>query len=235
MAIVSSAQLKKEKFKKNNQQELLLKKDVYEHDYLSKAEDYKAEFNQDLTKLSLEQLADQFIEIDRQSHILKGRILLEARSRFPSDKEFGKWVSTHSLCVGSQQSRNRLMHLAEFFGDERDLDGIAITVAYEISAPVNREKALTVYENIKGKNISVKEVKVLLTDNGKNNASKNNPNNNSEEVTFSEQEVDKFVINFIDSFMIDKSDELKVAVLQKAIKFLKNKIDRALAISQNKL
>lgn len=76
---------------------------------------HQLDINPDLKNLSLDDLIIQFQEVDRQYHLLKGKILLEARSRFLSDKEFGKWVSSHSSWVGSQQSRNRLMHLADFF------------------------------------------------------------------------------------------------------------------------
>ncbi len=151
MAIINRKQLKKRKQEDQ----------ITEQEFLSKAEDYQADITHDLTVLSLDDLAIQYAEIDQQSNLLKGNILLEARSRFPSDKEFGQWISTHSLCVGSQQSRNRLMHLADFFSDGRDMEGIAITAAYEISAPVNRGKALAAYNKVRGKNLSVKEVKDL--------------------------------------------------------------------------
>jgi hypothetical protein len=55
-------------------------------DFLAKAEDnLPSLIDMDLSSLSLDDLAAQYIEIDRQSHILKGRILLEARRRFPSN------------------------------------------------------------------------------------------------------------------------------------------------------
>lgn len=224
MAVVNKDQLKKGKTTaKHHSKEISIKNEIHEQSFLAKAEDYTQEFEQDLTKLSLTQLANQYVEIDRQSHILKGKILLEARSRFPSDKEFGQWISTHSLCVGSQQSRNRLMHLAEFFGDERDMNGIPLTVAYEISAPVNREKALQIYEKVIGKNVSIKEVKLMLVDNGvveqpiiesltehKLNASPEN--------------IQSLVIDLVDNVMSDKPDELKLRILLDAIKYLKSKL-----------
>ncbi len=40
----------------------------------------------DFESLSLEDLAQQYREIDQQSHLLKGRIILAARSRFASDR-----------------------------------------------------------------------------------------------------------------------------------------------------
>jgi len=43
------------------------------------------------------------------------------------------------------------MHLADFFRDDHDMSGITISAAYEISVPVNRDKAEEVYEKVHGK------------------------------------------------------------------------------------
>jgi len=80
-----------------------------------------------LPSLSLDELANNYLEIDKQSHLLRGNILLAARNKIKSDKEFGQWITTHSLCVGNQQSRNRLMNLAKFFTSGRDMEGICIS------------------------------------------------------------------------------------------------------------
>jgi hypothetical protein len=45
-----------------------------------------------LSDLSLDELANRYFEIDTQSRLLKGAILLEARSRFKADIEFGNWI-----------------------------------------------------------------------------------------------------------------------------------------------
>jgi hypothetical protein len=111
-----------------------------------------------LATLSLDDLADRFEAIEQQGQLLQGRILLEARNRFPSDKEFGQWCITHSICVGSQQQRNRLIHLARFF-EGRELNKIGISAAYEIAAPVNADIAVEVYEYAKGKNLPLAEVR----------------------------------------------------------------------------
>jgi hypothetical protein len=111
-----------------------------------------------LQALSLDELAIRFDEIEQQGQLLQGRILLEARNRFPSDKEFGQWCATHSICVGSQQHRNRLMNLARFFGS-RELDKIGISAAYEIAAPANADVAVDVYGYAKGKNLPLAEVR----------------------------------------------------------------------------
>ncbi len=212
MAIINRKQLKKRKQEDQ----------ITEQEFLSKAEDYQADIiPPDLVGLSLDDLAIQYAEIDQQSNLLKGNILLEARSRFPSDKEFGQWISTHSLCVGSQQSRNRLMHLADFFSDGRDMDGIAITAAYEISAPVNRDKALTVYNEVRGKNMSVKEVKGLLAEGGAKRIEKTKKN--IEEKKIDIDEVNRVAIDLIDNVMIGKTNLFKRDVLKKAILYLEEK------------
>ena len=208
MALINQKQLK------NNKQKEL----VTEQEFLAKAEDYQHDINPNLSKLSIEELALQYIEIDRQSHLLKGKILLEARTRFQSDKEFGQWVSTHSLCVGSQQSRNRLMHLASFFDDNRDMTGIAITAAYEISSPANEAKAAEVYKEVYGKNLSVKKVKELL----QGDIKKEVKGRKKTSLKYKEN-VKNTAIDFIDNKMSGETDEFILDVLQGAIKYLNQK------------
>jgi hypothetical protein len=214
MAIINRKQLKKRK--KEDQ--------ITEQEFLSKAEDYQADIVPDLAGLSLDDLAIQYAEIDQQSNLLKGNILLEARSRFPSDKEFGQWVSTHSLCVGSQQSRNRLMHLADFFSDGRDMEGIAITAAYEISAPVNRDKALTVYNKVRGKNLSVKEVKDLLSEGSAKRIEKINPKEETIKKIGDEKDTQIVAIDLVDNVMLGKTNLFKLNVLNEAIFYLEGKM-----------
>jgi hypothetical protein len=109
------------------------------------------------------------------------------------------------------------MHLADFFSDGRDMEGIAITAAYEISAPVNRDKALTVYNEVRGKNFSVKKVKGLLAEgNEKTNlkvAIKNIDNDEIKEV----------IIDIVDNIMLGKTNLFKLYVLKKAILYIKEK------------
>ena len=112
----------------------------------------------ELTVLSLDDLAERYNQIDTQSQMLKGLILLEARERFESDKLFGQWIATVQLSDSSRQSRNQFMNLARYF-KERDMIGISITAAYEISAPSNAEIANEVYEFARLKNLPVAEVK----------------------------------------------------------------------------
>jgi hypothetical protein len=112
----------------------------------------------DLTGLSLEGLAQRYNDIDQQSQIYKGLILLEARERFSSDKEFGQWIATHGLSVSSQQNRTLFMNLARFFKD-KDMRGISLTAAYEISRPDNSDVAEKIYAEVLNKNLSVSEIK----------------------------------------------------------------------------
>ena len=215
MAIINRKQLKKRK----QEDQLTVQ------EFLSKAEDYQADIIPlDLAGLSLDDLAIQYAEIDQQSNLLKGNILLEARSRFPSDKEFGQWISTHSLCVGSQQSRNRLMHLADFFSDGRDMEGIAITAAYEISAPVNRDKALTVYNKVRGKNLSVKEVKGLLVEGDEKRIEKINSKEEIIKKIGDEKDIQRVAIDLVDHVMFGKTNLFKLNVLKEAILYLEGEL-----------
>lgn len=192
------------------------------YDSLPEIKSYKLNSYIDLTKLTLDDLAFQYGEIDRQSYLLKGQVLLEVKRRFPSDKEFGKWVSTHRLNVGSQQFRNQLMHLAEFFRGGRDMTGIGITAAYAISAPQNHEKALTVYEQAHGKNLSVKEVKALLAkDKVKQDEKddlKEEPKKISDEMY--EEDIQRFATKLINKLLKGKPDNFKLDVFEKAIELL---------------
>lgn len=191
---------------------------------------HQLDINPDLTGLSLDDLIIQFQEVDRQYHLLKGKILLEARGRFLSDKEFGKWIS-HSSWVGSQQSRNRLMHLADFFRDDHDMSGITISAAYEISAPVNRDKAQEVYEKVHGKNLAVKEVKALFTETAGKVVKKDKQNEGAEKKfkdnpsieRGSSDQVDLMAIKIADEIMAKKSDLFKIDVLKRAIQYIENK------------
>lgn len=115
-----------------------------------------------LSVLSLDELANRYQQIEQQGQLLQGRILLEARTRFQGDAEFGQWCA-HALCVGGQQHRTRLMNLARFFdGINRTLDKISITAAYEISAPINADVADIVYKEALGKSLSVAEIKAEI-------------------------------------------------------------------------
>ena len=118
----------------------------------------------DLATLSLDDLAQRYVSIDQQSQLYKGLILLEARERFVSDKEFGEWVVTHGLSVGTtQQNRTLFMNLAKFFKN-RDMTGISLTVAYEISRPQNSSVAEEIYSYTLLKNLPVSEVKEKIAE-----------------------------------------------------------------------
>lgn len=117
-----------------------------------------------LKDLSLADLANRYQEIDQQSQLFKGLILLEARGRFNSNNEFGNWVqSVKTLCLDRQEVRTRYMNLAKYFKD-REMQGISLTVAYQISAPVNEDIADEVYEYAKDKNLKVSEVKKKIAE-----------------------------------------------------------------------
>lgn len=114
----------------------------------------------DYSILTLDELINEYESIDQQSQLLKGRILLEARNRFKSDNDFGAWIEQvgGAICSTSRQHRTRLMNLARFF-EGRELDKISISAAYEISAPVNADIAVEVYEEVRGKNVPLAEVR----------------------------------------------------------------------------
>lgn len=130
-----------------------------------------------LSSLTLNELATRFESIEQQAQLLQGRILLEARNRFESDTLFGQWIqeSGGALCACGKQHRTRLINLAKFF-ENRELDKISITAAYEISAPINADIAEKIYEIARGKNLSVAEIKKQIAQ------IKNNSNEISESI-----------------------------------------------------
>lgn len=115
-----------------------------------------------LTNLSKEELAHRYIEINNQSQMMKGLILLQARERMPSNIEFGNWVkSVSALCADGHQTLNRYMHFANYFKD-KDSTGISLTACYEISSPTNGIVADKVYKYALNKNLSVAEIKARI-------------------------------------------------------------------------
>jgi len=101
-----------------------------------------------LSGLSLDDLAEQYVDIDRQSHILKGLILLEARKRFSSNNEFGAWRSLKFNERVTGQMATHLMNLSRFFNDKRPLGNIPISAGYIMSAPKLEDIADIVYERV---------------------------------------------------------------------------------------
>ena len=113
-----------------------------------------------LAALSLDDLAFRFESIERQGQLMQGLILLEARNRFKSDNEFGAWIEKTGGAIYStcRQHRTKLMNLARFF-EKRSIEKISISAAYEISAPINADIAVDVYEYAKNKNLPLSEIR----------------------------------------------------------------------------
>lgn len=133
-------------------------------DFLAKAEDNKpVDFVVDLSSLTLGELVEQYVDIDRQSHILKGQILLEARRRFISNQEFGEWRSLNFSGL-PQQTANNLMNLARYFNEKtRPLAHIPVSVGYLISAPINEPIAELVYNKaIELEKPTLKDVRIFI-------------------------------------------------------------------------
>lgn len=133
-------------------------------DFLAKAEDNKpVDFVVDLSSLTLNELVAQYIDVDRQSHILKGQILLEARRRFISNQEFGEWRSLNFSGL-PQQTANNLMSLARYFNEKsRPLAHIPVSAGYLISAPINEPIAEIVYKKtLELEKPTLKDVRELI-------------------------------------------------------------------------
>jgi hypothetical protein len=122
----------------------------------------------DLSEINTETLISGFDLIDEKTQLLKGKVLLEIRKRCHLE---GKTLqdliedlnmTSSSLLNLSKGQRNRLMNLAEFFNDKRPMNGISVTVAYEISAPRNQNIAMNLYTEAFNKNLTVDDIKILI-------------------------------------------------------------------------
>jgi hypothetical protein len=174
-----------------------------------------------LQDLSLNELADRYVQIDSQAHMMKGLILLEARSRFPSNNEFGNWVkSVVALCDDGHQVRNRLMRYAKFFKD-KDTTGISLTSCYAISA-VDDDIAEVIYSKVKGKNLSVEQVKDLIKK-AKKGITPEREKQKFDTDVLSEDDITIYVNTVLNEFS-KLSDKNVILILQKCIKATREKI-----------
>jgi hypothetical protein len=180
-----------------------------------------------LNKLSLDDLVLQYNQIDQQAQLFKGLILLEARRRFKSNPEFGKWVaSIPSLCGDGNQVRNRYMNFARYFKD-KDYTGISLTCAYEISAPTNKAVANEVYKKALGQNLSVDQVRELIREAKKEIHSEEKVKIEQIDTdTLSESDMKTYVETLLTE-VSDLSDKNVILVLQNCIKMTREKMKEA--------
>jgi hypothetical protein len=138
------------------QTELMEESQVAKQNFIENKEKFR------LGDLTLDELAYRYFEIDNQSRLLKGKILLEARSRFKADIDFGNWIRGVELFDTYHRSQlHNLMNLAKFFSD-KNMDGISVTVGYEISKPSNSDIAEDLYNLALNKNLSVAQIKTEI-------------------------------------------------------------------------
>jgi hypothetical protein len=154
-----------------------------------------------LADLSLEELADRYSQVDIQSHMMKGLILLEARNRFASDKEFGQWVEATVTLCDSRMNRSRLMHYAKFFKD-RDATGISLTAGYLIASPANEDIAEVVYSIVQGQDLPVEEVKQIIL------KTKGIPELKTTQKSINKNQAEKKVINIVHQF--EKAEAIEI-------------------------
>ena len=110
-----------------------------------------------MSKMSLDDLVIAFRKVEVRSDIVKGMVLVEARKRFDSDRDFGQWVKDNDMAEDSQQVRNTYMHVARFFGS-RDTSGISVSVCQEIAAPKNKDVAEKAYQYALGRGLTKSDV-----------------------------------------------------------------------------
>lgn len=197
-------------------------------EYIARAENYIPQVNspfdvETLEKLTLDELAIRYKEIDRQSQLFKGQILLEARRRFPSNIEFGDWRSVNFTELSSSNT-GKLINLAKFFQGGRTLEGIPVSAGYLLAAPSNEDIADKVYTEIKNKNLKFDEIKEIIAQN-KYIISDNylNKNNQHDKRSQSDKGIEKFTIQLLGKTFHGKSDDFIEAVLKLALLKLKKR------------
>lgn len=166
-----------------------------------------------LTELSNDQLVDQFVSIIQQAALFQGRILSELRTRFGNDdRKFGEYISTTILSDIASHTRTRLINLAVFFDADRPMDGISLSVAYEISAPKNASKAIDIYSKVVGKKISVADVRNMF---------KKSESNSSSGKVKSDAGVRNGVKKKITSLIVGFDNKEKISILKELINEIK--------------
>jgi len=120
-------------------------------------------FSADALKgLSEDELVQRYKDVDQQSQLFKGQILLEMRSRFVSNIEFGQWCSVN-FTERDSSNTGKLINLARFFQGNKSLNGIPISAAYLIAAPGNKDISQKVYNQVSGKNLKLDEIKGMIS------------------------------------------------------------------------
>lgn len=173
-----------------------------------------------LKELTLDDLVIRYKEIDQQSQLFKGQILLEARERFQSNIEFGNWLSVN-FTERNSSNTGKLINLAKFFQGERSLTGIPLSAGYLISAPSNKAIATQVYSDIKDKGFKLDEIKKIISTYKAGTQNPSNSNNTPPKVTHSNAEVTDAASDLLDRFFEGKSTAFKIDVLKQALLYLR--------------
>ena len=191
-------------------------------DFIANADNFIANgenpFDTELLKeLSLDDLVFRYKEIDYQSQLFKGQILLEARGRFLSNIEFGQWLSVNFTELNSSNT-GKLINLAKYFQGDKTLEGISISAGYLIASPNNREIADKVYKKIKNKSFRIEEIKALIA--GYKNISNDSKN---EQRNHASQDVVDFSIHLLEDIFLGKTDFFIKSVLAETLLQLKTR------------
>ncbi len=166
-------------------------------EYIANSETINPFDSMALKGLTLDDLVIRYKEIEQQSQLFKGQILLEARERFQSNIEFGEWLSVNFTELNSSNT-GKLINLAKFFQEGRSLDGIPVSVGYLLSAPSNKDIAIKVYNDIKEKKFKLDEIKdIIARYKNKTIAHKGNTNVFEREVSKDVFEFSTYLLNDI--------------------------------------
>lgn len=125
----------------------------------------------DLKQLTPDQVMDRIEQIDNQAMLYKWRLYWALRQKFPSNIEFGHYLSAlrerpHSPIIESQQVINRYINAGRFAEQHKigslDQAGVKPSVIYLLSQPQNKAIADAIFRDIRRKNMLHKDVQRML-------------------------------------------------------------------------
>jgi hypothetical protein len=191
-------------------------------EYIANADNYMANSGNPfdislLKKLTLDDLVLRYKEIDYQSQLFKGQVLLEARERFQSNIGFGKWLSVNFTELNSSNT-GKLINLAKYFQGEKTLKGIPISAAYLIASPNNKEIADKIYKKIKHKNLKIEAIKQIIA-----GYKSLDIDSQDRQEKLADQDVIEFSAHLLENIFSGKKDFFIKSVLMESLQQLNNR------------
>jgi hypothetical protein len=161
-----------------------------------------------LKKLTEEQLIDRLTQVDNQATLIRWRILAELRSRFPSDKLFGKYVATQEIFTS--KSSSAIYHecnAGRWCINNKVIDlnrlGIKKSVVYMLASPKNKDISNKLFIKLKNQHYSISEVEKIIEQERSITIEKEAEIQESELITYHEH-VEPYTIPVVNGIAIEQ-------------------------------